>query len=223
MLQCSIVNNTKIYGLRGQALFELLHRVNRPPTAEPGVRERPVLQHPTSGARLDFFPGASYGLLFLRKTRVDKLPEVEAAKALMTEAMTWSVMKWLREKKRVRKTADRADAVLDQLSASVKTQWTDGLRTAYEALVAQASVARNELKQQRGAQSLDPEATRIAKKIKEADDEAYRARMDAEKTFDEAEIQLSTSLAREGCRKAIHGWELHEKAIRKAEAAIRPN
>ncbi len=67
-----------------------------------------------------------------------------------------------------------------------------------------------------------PEATLIAKKVKEADDEAYRARMDAEETFDQAEKQLSTSLAREGCRKAIHSWELHEKAIRKAESVIRP-
>jgi hypothetical protein len=67
-----------------------------------------------------------------------------------------------------------------------------------------------------------PEATLIAKKVKEADDEAYRARMDAEEAFDQAEKQLSTSLAREGCRKAIHSWELHEKAIRKAETVIRP-
>jgi hypothetical protein len=53
------------------------------------------------------------------------------------------------------------------------------------------------------------------------DAEAYQARMDAETTFDLAEKQLSTSLAREGCRKAIHSWELHEKAIRKAETLIR--
>jgi hypothetical protein len=58
--------------------------------------------------------------------------------------------------------------------------------------------------------------------MKEADDLAYRARMDAEKTFDDAEKQLSTSLAREGCRKAIESWDLHEKAIRKAEAMIVP-
>ena len=41
---------------------------------------------------------------------MDKLPEVETAKALMNEAVTWSVMKWLREKNRVRQTADRANA-----------------------------------------------------------------------------------------------------------------
>ena len=74
----------------------------------------------------------------------------------------------------------------------------------------------------RQPQAIDSGAHLIVKKIKEADDEAYRARIDAEKTFDEAERQLSTSMAREGCGKAIHGWELHEKAIRKAEAAILP-
>ena len=153
---------------------------------------------------------------------MEKLPEVVAAKALMTEAMTWSVMKWLREKKRVRKTADRANAVLDQLSESVKARWPDGLRTAYEALSQKAS-GGCDARSQRKPPTLDPEAKAIAKKVKETDDEAYRARMDAERTFDEAERQLSTSLAREGCRKAIHGWELHEKAIRKAEAVIRPN
>ena len=65
-----------------------------------------------------------------------------------------------------------------------------------------------------------PDAIAIAKKLKESDDEAYRARMDAEETFDKAEKQLSTSLAREGCRKAIHSWDLHEKAIGKAQAVI---
>jgi hypothetical protein len=58
--------------------------------------------------------------------------------------------------------------------------------------------------------------------MKDADDEAWGARMDAEKTFDDAEKQLSTSLAREGCRKAIQSWDLHEKAIRKSEAMIVP-
>jgi hypothetical protein len=46
--------------------------------------------------------------------------------------------------------------------------------------------------------------------------------MDAEETFDKAEKQLSTALAREGCRKAILSWDLHEKAIHKAEGVISP-
>ncbi len=147
------------------------------------------------------------------------LPEVEAAKALMTEAMTWSVMKWLREKKRVRKTADSANAALDQASRAVQERWPQPIRTAYEALAmktAKGVPAGN----QQPAPAIAPDETLAVAKSREADDEAYRARMDAEKAFDDAERKLSTSLAREGCRKAIHSWELHEKTIRKAEALI---
>ena len=154
---------------------------------------------------------------------MEKLPEVETAKALMTEAMIWSVMKWLREKKRVRKTADQANAALDQLSVVTRQRWPDRVRAAYDALVIQATGAATTPEQQKLPPAvIDPEATLIARKIKETDDEAYRARMDAEEAFDEAERQLSTRLAREGCKKAIHSWDLHEKAIRKAESLIRP-
>lgn len=146
-----------------------------------------------------------------------KLREVEAAQAIMNEAMSWSVMKWLREKKRVRQTADRANAALDQLSLDVRGRWAEGVRVAYDTLVAQGSDGQRKQPEA----SCEVEAKVIAKKIKDADDEVYRSRMDAEKTFDEAERRLSTTLAREGCRKALHGWDLHEKAIRKAEAVIR--
>jgi len=69
-------------------------------------------------------------------------------------------------------------------------------------------------------QSLNDEIRQALKKVKEADDEAALARADAEQTFDNAERQLSTRLAREGCRKAIESWNLHEKAIQKAEALM---
>lgn len=131
-----------------------------------------------------------------------KLTEVEEAKALMTEAADWSVMKWLREKKRVRKTADKANDALDALNKETKASWSDELKAAYK-----------------GAGQADNELAQFVKQVKHADEEAYRARMDAEDTFDEAERQLSAAMAREGCRKAIHSWELHEKAIRKAEGA----
>ncbi len=149
---------------------------------------------------------------------MEKIPEVEAAKTLMNEAMTWSVMKWLREKKRVRKTADQANAALDRSSQAVREQWPGPARAVYEALSAQtagAATARSR------PTRLGADAnTLIVTQSKEQDDEAYRARMDAETTFDLAEKRLSTSLAREGCRKAIYSWELHEKAIRKAESFI---
>jgi hypothetical protein len=66
---------------------------------------------------------------------MEKLPAVETAKSLMTEAVTWSVIKWLREKKTVLKIADQANAVLDQMSRSVKDCWPDEVRAAYEILV----------------------------------------------------------------------------------------
>jgi hypothetical protein len=53
---------------------------------------------------------------------------------------------------------------------------------------------------------------------KEADDDAYNAHEDAEDIFAEAEKRMSTSGAREGARKALEAYDLHEAAIRKAEA-----
>lgn len=150
-----------------------------------------------------------------------KLAEVEQAKALMTEAIAWSVMKWLREKKRVRQVADRANAALDELDQAVKARWSSNVRAAYDELSHQAGKATKERRPQPGTQNsthTDGDVRQFARQVKQADDEAYRARMDAERTFDEAERLLSTSLAREGCHKAILSWDLHEKAIRRAEA-----
>jgi len=150
---------------------------------------------------------------------MERIPEVEAAKTLMTEAVSWSVMRWLREKKRVRKTADQANAILDQLNQAVKNRWPDSMRVAYAELVAHGpSNGKTRNSPTTLSAEIDPQARLSARKVKEADEAAYRARTDAEETFDEAEKQLSTSLAREGCRKAIQSWDLHEKAIRRAEA-----
>ncbi|HYX70185.1 MAG TPA: hypothetical protein VE825_13695 [Terriglobales bacterium] len=124
-----------------------------------------------------------------------KLPEVEEAKALMTEAIDWSVIKWLREKKRVRKTADRANALLDRLLEESHAHWDKELLAAY------------------------CDSGAAARKFRQADQAAHNARMDAEAIFDDAEKQLSTALAREGCRKTIHSWDLYEKAIRLSQEA----
>ncbi len=133
-----------------------------------------------------------------------KFKEVDEARALMTEAVDWSVVRWLKEKRRVRKVADRANEVLDRACELAKADWSEELLAAY-----------------RGANA-DGELGRVIAHVKRADSEAHRARMDAEATFDDAERQLSTRLAREGCRKAIHSWELYEKAIRKAETLMQP-
>ncbi len=136
---------------------------------------------------------------------MDKIPEVEHAKAVMTQAAEWSVMKWLKEKKKVRKIADLANAALDERNRETKATWPEELRAAY-------------------AESFTPEhksnrqATEFIRHVRQADDEASRARQDAEDTFDEAERILSARLAREGTHKAIRSWELHETAIRRAEA-----
>lgn len=146
-----------------------------------------------------------------------KLTEVEEAKALMTEAVEWSVMRWLREKKRVRKAADKANDALDALEQEIKRGWSAELTAAYGELLP-ASPKPPRVKKDND--SISAEIRLAARQVKQADDQAYRAHMDAEETFDEAEKQLSTRLAREGASKAIASWELHESAIRKAEAAI---
>lgn len=152
-----------------------------------------------------------------------KLPEVEEAKELMNEAVDWSVFKWMFEKPRVRETADRANDVLDRLERTVKSHWSEVVKIAFKKLSGKAQgTPRGQQKGAQAAQITAPQVILLLEKIKEADDAARRARMDAEKTFDEAERQLSTNLAREGCKKAIHSWELHEKAIRRAEAVVNP-
>ena len=138
----------------------------------------------------------------------------------MTEAMKWSVMKWLREKKKVRKTADEANAALDRLNSEVKQRWPDNMKSAYEALVAQSAARAQGNRNHSNPPSPtgESEASPLAKKMKDANDEAYRARAAAEEAFDAAEKELSTRLAREGCLKAIHSWDMLEEAIRKAES-----
>lgn len=143
-----------------------------------------------------------------------KLDEVEEAKALMAEAIEWSVVKWLKEKKRVRRVADIANAALDALERETKESWSKALKSAYAQLSTPAAAP---------AAQADEQVSSLAKAVKKADDAARRAHDDAEETFDQAERELSTRLAREGCRKAIASWELHEQAIRKAEAAIIPS
>jgi hypothetical protein len=147
-----------------------------------------------------------------------KLPEVQEAKELMNEAIDWSFFQWMFEKSRVRETADRANDALDHLERAVKARWSDQLKAALHELSAKAS--RRHEKSEQLPQTGDPRIRLLVEKVKEADDAARRARMDAEKTFDVAERELSRSLAQEGCKKAIHSWELREKAIRKAEAAM---
>lgn len=137
----------------------------------------------------------------------------------MMEAVEWSVFRWLFEKRRVREAADRANAALDKLNHAVKARWSSDVKSAYKELGSKRGNAGPHRQGEPSSEAIDPQIRIFAKKVKEADDAAYHARMAAEDTFDEAEKQLNTDLAREGCQQAIQSWELHEKAIRKAEAA----
>jgi hypothetical protein len=119
-----------------------------------------------------------------------KLPPVEEAKALMREAQNWSVWHWLLDKRRVRAAADRATDALAEWEQKVKARWPQELPSA------------------------------VRRKVREADEIAEAARLDAEATFEQAERYLSASMARQGAQKAIHSWELREKAIREAEALM---
>jgi len=156
-----------------------------------------------------------------------KLIEVEEAKVLMNEAKNWGVWRWLWEKSKVRASADRAVDALAEAERKVKASWSDDLQKAYREVEALASLngnlksKRRYEKAQQEAKDIDPEIKRAVERVKEADDTAERARLDAEATFDEAERRLDTDMAREGAQKAIDSWELREKAIRRAEAAGR--
>ncbi len=138
-----------------------------------------------------------------------KLIEVETAKALLAEASEWSIWKWLLEKRRVRQTADRGTDALDQAEKKVKAGWSPELRKAYR------EVDRQD------PNGIDPKLQAALRKLKEADEVAEDARVEAEATFDEAERRLSADMAREGALQAIAAYELREKAIRKAESVAR--
>ena len=157
-----------------------------------------------------------------------KLVEVEDAKSLLEVAKNWGVWKWLTEKKRVRLTADTAWEAFDVLEKEVKDGWSAELQKAYAELAAEAAVAeggapakRKLEKAKKEAAEIDPKIKAVAAKLKAADDEAYRVRMQAESMFDEAEKRLSTSMAREASQVAIDAYNLREKAVRKSETAAK--
>jgi len=161
-------------------------------------------------------PSWSPGQIKRRKKDMRKLEEVLEAKDLMTEAMEWSSFKWLFEKTRVRQTADRANEALDRLNSRVKAKWSAEAKANYKQLAARA-------KGHHTVEAEGSELDQVIGKVLEADIVAERARQAAEELFDKAERQMNLDLAREGCKKAIHSWELHEKAIKKAEAVAEGN
>ena len=63
-----------------------------------------------------------------------KLEAVEEARAIMTQGMEWGIFKWLMEKPKVRRIADRATAALNDAEDKVKATWSDDLKRAYNYL-----------------------------------------------------------------------------------------
>jgi len=158
---------------------------------------------------------------------MQKLIEVEEAKAVMNEAKGWSLWGWLTEKRRLRSTADKAWEALDAAEKKAKDTWSDDLKKAYRELEAEAQADSNPRskrqleKAREEAKDIDADVKAAVKRVKDAFDESYNAHMTAEETFDVADRRMSTSMAREGADQAIEAWELTEKAIRKAEALAR--
>ncbi len=137
------------------------------------------------------------------------LAEVERARAIMREAEGWSVLRWLSEKKKVRRAADTANSALRSQHEELRAAWPPELLRAYDALKSKSTV--NEI---------GKDIVRLAKTLHAADVEADLAHERAEATFAEAEKRMSTAMARQGCAEALHSWDLLEKANAKAAAAV---
>ena len=152
-----------------------------------------------------------------------KLSAVDDARAVMTQGLEWGVWKWLTEKRRVRALADEARAALDELEMNTKLGWSDDYKLAYNHLVSENDDAKQARRKSKSVRSttegkVNAKVLAAVTKVKEADDDAYSAHEDAEDLFAEAERKMSTSMARDAARKALEAYDLHEAAIRKAEA-----
>ncbi len=148
-----------------------------------------------------------------------KLAAVEEARILFNEAIEWGVFKWLMEKRRVRETADRATDALFAVEQKVKDSWPDELKLAYNELAEAEEKGKSRKGNGKTNGAVSAEALRIAEEVKAADDEAYRVRMEAEDIFAEAERKMSIPMAKQGSKKTLESYDLHEAAIRKAESA----
>ena len=156
-----------------------------------------------------------------------KLPPVEHAKELFETAKDWGLWRWLLEKRNARQTADAAWAAFDEYESEVKASWSDDLRKAWReaetetAAAADGRAKRAYEKAKAEAKDIDPDLKARVRLLQEADAHAFKARMDAEEQFDEADRRLSSSMACEGAQMAIDAWVMREKFIRKMEALAR--
>jgi len=151
------------------------------------------------------------------------IPEVDKAKELMNEAIDWSAFKWLMEKTRLRQAGDAANSALDQLNQSVRSRWNGDAKALYTKLSSMPLADRQGQIAAASASANNSELLLLIQKVVEADDAAHTAAMQAQEAFNQAEKQMSIGLAKDGCRKAIYSWELHEQAIGSAEAVEQAN
>jgi hypothetical protein len=90
----------------------------------------------------------------------------------------------------------------------VKASWSEDLKKAYHELEAMASLnghakgKRPNEKARKTRRTWIPKSRAPRRGVKEADDAAYKADLDAEETFDEAERRLDTGMAQDGAEKA---------------------
>jgi len=138
----------------------------------------------------------------------------------MTQGMEWGVWKWITEKKRVRVVADQATDALNAAEMKVKEAWPEELKLAYDAVV-DGEFSKGKKRKASSGNGVNADLVKLAREVREADVVAEQCRLDAEDTFAEADRKMSTELARQGARKALERYDLHEKAIRRAEAAGR--
>lgn len=143
-----------------------------------------------------------------RGINMPNLAAVLEARTVFNEALNWSVMKWLSEKKKVRKIADAANLTLDNAEKELRRRWDPSIEEAYKALQDRSS-------------HLDSsgDAIRTARAIKQAHDKAIELRAEAEAMFSKAEERLSVATARDACHKALEGWRFHEEAVCLSEKA----
>lgn len=130
------------------------------------------------------------------------------------------MFRWLAEKRRVRQIADLATAALDEATEKAMAHWSDELKQAYEELLEKDKKGGRAKKSAKG-NSVSPEMKALAADVKAALDEKEEVRLDAEAIFDDAERRMSTQGARNGAARALDTYDLHEKAIRKVEAAAK--
>ena len=118
-----------------------------------------------------------------------KLEAVENARAIMTEGLSWGVLKWLAQKPKVRRIADLATEALNNAEDGVKATWSDDLKRAFNYLATQEDGASNGKK---GKKDIDPESLAIVRGVYEADEVTEAMRLDAEDTFARAAEIFST-------------------------------